>query len=157
MELNINPTNIIFQGRKLINGEWASGRLLTKEHEAFIVCEEETSHGFKDGKEIFAIEWTITEVDPSSLKVIVKDEIELLMEIDVENYEETCGGCPTIFDFHDIDNTKYHFRLRNGYAKIVCEDTGEILIENNMNGFDGVCNWDDVIIWARNNKVLINY
>jgi hypothetical protein len=74
MELNVKPTSIIFQGRKLINGEWASGRLLTKEHEAFIVCEEETSHGFKDGKEIFAVEWSITEVDPSSLKAIIVEQ-----------------------------------------------------------------------------------
>lgn len=74
MELNVNPISIIFQGRKLINGEWVSGRLLTKGQEVFIVCEEETSHGFKDGKEIFAIEWTIYNIDPSSLKVTIKED-----------------------------------------------------------------------------------
>jgi len=86
-----------------------------------------------------------------------REKIKTLIEIDVESYIETCGGCPTVFEFNDADNTGYYFRLRNGYARIVCEDIDETLIENNMNGFDGVCNWDDVLKWAKGNGVLINY
>ena len=86
-----------------------------------------------------------------------REIVEPLIEIEVNNYEETCCGCPTIFEFKDNDGTEYYFRLRYGYARIVCEETNEILIEDDMSGFDGICNWDDVIKWARINRVLINY
>jgi len=77
--------------------------------------------------------------------------------IDVDSYENSCGGCPTIYDFKDKEGTNYYFRLRHGGARIECEDTGEILLSDSMNGFDGVCNWEDVVKWARNNGIVINY
>lgn len=86
-----------------------------------------------------------------------RENCPVLIEIDVDNYELTCGGCPTIYEFKDVDNTKYYFRLRHGYARIECENTGEILIENDMDGFDGICNWEDVLKWAKRNGLLINY
>ena len=86
-----------------------------------------------------------------------KEKIKPIFEINVIKHKETCHGCPTIFDFQDNEGTKYHFRLRNGFARIKCEDTDEILISGDMNEFDGVCNWDDVIKWAKKNSVLINY
>ena len=59
--------DIRFRGKRLDNGEWVHGKLLTKKSETFIVCEEETSHGFKGEKELFAVEWSIAEVDPATV------------------------------------------------------------------------------------------
>jgi uncharacterized phage protein (TIGR01671 family) len=58
---------IKFRGKRLANGEWVYGKLLAKQDKAFIVEEAETSHGFKNGKELFAVEWTIAEVSPSTV------------------------------------------------------------------------------------------
>jgi hypothetical protein len=79
------------------------------------------------------------------------------IEISVKSYEETCYGCPSIFEFEDYEGTKYHFRLRHGYARIVCEDTDEVLLSDSMNGFDGICSWDDARRWARINGIEIKY
>lgn len=82
-----------------------------------------------------------------------KREIDIV--IDVESVNETCNGCPTIFDFKDKEGTSYYFRLRHGGARIVCEDNDETLLSGRMSGFDGVCDWDDVVSWARNNGVAL--
>lgn len=82
-----------------------------------------------------------------------KREIDIL--IDVSQVNETCGGCPTIYDFTDSEGTPYHFRLRHGFARIVCEHNDETLISGVMPGFDGVCGWDDVVSWARSNGVVV--
>jgi hypothetical protein len=79
------------------------------------------------------------------------------IEINVESYTMECGGCPMIFDFKDEDGTNYYFRLRWGCARIYCEDTNEILTNGNMDGFDGVCGWDDAVRWARMNGIKLNY
>lgn len=84
-------------------------------------------------------------------------ETKIDIEIDVESIELSCGGCPTIYNFKDKEGTGYYFRLRHGGARIQCEDTDEILLSGIMNSFDGVCNWEDVVIWARKNGILINY
>ncbi|MEK4427745.1 hypothetical protein MHB54_00645 [Paenibacillus sp. FSL M7-0802] len=68
--------------------------------------------------------------------------------IEVDNYELTCSGCPTIYDFVDTEGTNYDFYLRHGWATIECNDTGEKLISGYMDGFDGICNWTDVKDWA---------
>ena len=75
--------------------------------------------------------------------------------VEVKHYENTCGGCPTIYDFKDTEGTQYYFRLRNGGARIVCEDTDEVLTSGDMRGFDGVCGWDDVVEWAMKQGVLL--
>lgn len=75
--------------------------------------------------------------------------------IDLASYVESCGGCPTIYDFKDKEGARYYFRLRHGGARIVCEDTDEILLSGNMPGFDGVCNWEDIVRWAKANGILI--
>lgn len=83
-------------------------------------------------------------------------EPKINIEIDVVSYEETCGGCPTIYCFKDDEGTSYYFHLRYGEAKLVCEDTKEILISGLMSGRDGICDWDDFVKWSRKNGVLIN-
>lgn len=87
-------------------------------------------------------------------KDLRKPDIHII--IDVAVYVETCGGCPTIFDFKDTEGTNYYFRLRHGGARIECEDTNEILASGSMRGFDGVCNWNDAVQWARLQGVLLN-
>jgi hypothetical protein len=68
-----------------------------------------------------------------------------------------CEGCPTIYNFEDVNREKYYFRLRHGYARIHNETTKETILEDDMNGFDGCCSWDDVIKWAlKYDVVLIN-
>ena len=67
---------------------------------------------------------------------------------------KTCGACPTIFEF-EIEDEPHYFRLRHGYARLVKEDTSEILIEGYMKGHDGVCDWDDVTDWAYNLNTAI--
>lgn len=83
-----------------------------------------------------------------------KKQIDIV--IDVDSFTCECIGYPTIYEFKDKEGTNYYFRLRHGYARIVCEDTDEILLSDSMNGFDGVCCWNDVIKWSRNNGVLLN-
>jgi hypothetical protein len=39
---------IRFRGKRVDNGIWVCGKLLTKKDDAVIVCEEETSHGIDD-------------------------------------------------------------------------------------------------------------
>jgi hypothetical protein len=75
--------------------------------------------------------------------------------IDVADNELSCSGCPTIYDFTDTEGTQYSFRLRHGYARIECEDTNEILLAKEMDGHDGICNWDDVLSWASKNGLLL--
>ncbi len=77
--------------------------------------------------------------------------------IDVKSLEQSCGGCPTIYDFKDEEGINYYFRLRHGYARLDCEDTDETLCEGEMTGFDGVCNWDEMVDWVLKQGVKINY
>lgn len=86
-----------------------------------------------------------------------KEEVPVTIIINVSSLENSCGGCPTIYDFKDNEGTSYYFRLRHGGARIVCEDTDEVLLSGSMDGFDGVCDFDDVINWARENGIQINY
>lgn len=78
----------------------------------------------------------------------------------VDFFEETCGGCPAVYEFKDEDGDNYTFYLRNGYAYLEYNGDGSIaktLINGTMNGFDGVCNFSDFIDWAKDNWVEINY
>lgn len=77
------------------------------------------------------------------------------ISIDVVGQICSCGGCPTTFDFYDSEGTEYYFRLRHGSARIVCEGNKEVLLQESMDGFDGVCSWDEVIDWARKHGVMI--
>lgn len=64
------------------------------------------------------------------------------------NLKETCGGCPMIFEWENRKGHVCYFRLRHGYAKIVNHTKDKIVLEDSMRGFDGVCQWDDVVEWA---------
>lgn len=77
--------------------------------------------------------------------------------IEVKQYYRTCIGCPTLYTFIDIDGDKYEFRLRHGNAYIYNESGKETIIHGQMAGFEGVCDWVDVVFWARMNDVVIIY
>lgn len=68
--------------------------------------------------------------------------------INVADVELSCSGCPTIYDFTDTEGTEYIFYLRDGYARIGCHDNGETLVSGEMHGFDGVCSWHNIEVWA---------
>lgn len=67
----------------------------------------------------------------------------------VLNLEQTCGACPTIFEWNNEYNNHFHFRLRHGYATIVNETTNTMVIEGDFPNRDGVCSWEEVIEWAQ--------
>jgi hypothetical protein len=68
----------------------------------------------------------------------------------VINLEETCGGCPTIFEWENSKGEFIYFRLRGSIARIVNETRDKIIISSDyMDGFDGVCNFKDVKKWAK--------
>lgn len=73
----------------------------------------------------------------------------------VKNLEETCGGCPTIFEWENGKGESIYFRLRHGGARIVNESREKTLLSGSMAEFDGVCNWDDVVKWAKNNGLKL--
>lgn len=81
---------------------------------------------------------------------------QTLIYIQVAEVVQVCGGCPTIYDFKDTDGTNYHFRLRHGHARIVCEDTDETLLSESMSGFDGICNFHDAEVWAKSHGVKLD-
>jgi len=72
----------------------------------------------------------------------------------VIDLKETCSGCPTIFEWKTKGGKNTYFLLRHGYARIAKEE--KILVEGNMNGFDGVCCWWDVKKWAKKKRLKLN-
>jgi len=78
-----------------------------------------------------------------------------VIEIEIRTVDLTCGACPVIFDFTDTEGTRYHFRLRHGSARIVCEDTNETLLSERMPGRDGQCDWYQVESWAKEHGIYL--
>ena len=64
--------------------------------------------------------------------------------VDNNGVEETCFGCPTIFEFSDIDGDNYCFWLRGG-SWVLENNTGDVTIcfGHADQGIDGVCSWND--------------
>ena len=69
---------------------------------------------------------------------------------------QTCFACPTVFEFTDTDDTEYYFRLRHGYAVIAENDgNGRVLASDSFGDGDGVCSWNQVVIWAASKGVTL--
>lgn len=66
----------------------------------------------------------------------------------VLNLEKTCTGCPTVFEWNNKKGENIYFRLRYGYAKIVNESKDIEILADYFPGADGICSWDEVVIWA---------
>jgi hypothetical protein len=71
------------------------------------------------------------------------------MIMKVKNLKETCGGCPTVYEWENAKGIPYYFRLRHGWARICKDNSTSPKISGDMDGFDGVCNFNDVKKWAK--------
>lgn len=69
--------------------------------------------------------------------------------------ERTCIACPTQYELYDKEGTEYYFRLRHGYARFDCEDTGETLASGNMEGMDGYCTFEDIRKWLTGEGIAL--
>lgn len=87
----------------------------------------------------------------------LRDKPKLNIIINIKKFIRLIGGCNTIYKFEDEGGTQYYFGLRNGYARIICKDTDEVICSSKMNGFVGVCDWVEMVNWALKNGVKINY
>ena len=69
--------------------------------------------------------------------------------IRMNNLEESCPACPTIFEF-DSEGNHYYFRYRWGGWKLVNQTTDEIIASGYGTGddYDGFCSIDDMIRWC---------
>ena len=73
------------------------------------------------------------------------------------DYEETCGGCPTIFEFQDKDGHKLYFHLRHGYWRLYDETTNEVLASGSSNKHDGICDWDEALEMMKDEGVYFEF
>lgn len=88
--------------------------------------------------------------------------IENIKRITIEikneySYEITCGGCPTILEFQDIDEHKLYFRLRHGHWRLFDETLNEVLVSGDTDKYDGVCDWDDALEMMQNEGVCFTF
>lgn len=88
------------------------------------------------------------------LETINKTTIEMKNEYD---YEKTCGGCPTIFDFKDVDGHNLYFHLRHGHWRLFDETSQEILATGDTDKHDGICDWDDALMMMQQSGVFFEF
>ena len=87
---------------------------------------------------------------------MIKRDIIGTMEVDMNTLVLSCRGCPTIFEWKDIDGDSYYFRLRHGGWYIYDEIEGEIVVGGyGDKGLDGICDWEDVKRLARKEGLVI--
>lgn len=75
-------------------------------------------------------------------EVVKDDEPNFIKVTDVE---ETCGGCPTIFEFKNEDGDELYFRLRHGCWRLENESKRVTLLSGDAEwlGLDGTCSWNE--------------
>lgn len=79
-----------------------------------------------------------------------------VMEVVANTLEQTCGGCPTVYEWKDTDGDSYYFRLRWGSWYIYNETTDETIVDGYTDdGADGVCDWGDVKRYALKKGLII--
>lgn len=67
------------------------------------------------------------------------------LEIKDNSIQNTCYGCPSVYEFVGLDNKQYYFRIRNGYWRLVNE-TDDIILATGSGyslGLDGYASWDE--------------
>ena len=67
----------------------------------------------------------------------------------------TCVACPTQYEIYDKEGTEYYFRLRHGFSRFDCEDTGETLASGVMEGMDGYCTFEDIRKWLTGEGIAL--
>lgn len=68
--------------------------------------------------------------------------------------ERTCGSCPTIYEFKDIEGNEYYFRYRTGYMSLY-KNGDELYYEEIGESYGVCCSWADFCIHAFGKKVVI--
>lgn len=62
--------------------------------------------------------------------------------------EQSCGGCPAIFEVNLPDQSDGFVRFRYGYISLVYEESrNEIVGDQISDGWDGVISLKEVIDW----------
>lgn len=72
--------------------------------------------------------------------------------------EQTCGGCPTIYEFDDIHGDHYYFRLRYGCWRLVNESKDEEIASGDNGsvlGVDGICSWEEATLLCASRQIFI--
>lgn len=70
---------------------------------------------------------------------------------------QTCAGCPIVYEFDDLQENHYYFRMRHGYWKIVNESAREELASGEA-GFldlDGICTLEEAIMLCASEQVFL--
>lgn len=67
--------------------------------------------------------------------------------IETAGIYQTCGGCPTVFEFDDIDDDAHcYFRLRWGGWSLVDETNDNSITSGSApQGIDGICSIEEMI------------
>ena len=76
--------------------------------------------------------------------------------MNIKDLEQTCGGCPTVFEWKNNKEHSIYFHLRNGYARIINETKNKTIIQGTFPYGDGVCSWAEVVKWADENQLHLN-
>lgn len=74
----------------------------------------------------------------------------------VINLEQTCNGCPTIFEWQSKKGDYIYFRLRHGYGCVENETKDLIILEDFFPEADGICDWGEVVSWAGARGLKLN-
>ena len=75
----------------------------------------------------------------------------------IEYIQQSCGGCPTIFEVKLSDGIEAYIKFRWGYIALNLENTNEEIVgERISDNLDGVISWEDTVKWleSKNYKVI---
>lgn len=88
----------------------------------------------------------------------IKQQPRIIIELESESdYQETCAGCPTIFEFDDIDGHHLYFHLRHGNWRLYDETIDKVLAYGNSSSCDGICDWNDATEMMEDEGVYFDY
>lgn len=80
-------------------------------------------------------------------------------KIQMNNLEQTCSACPTVFEFNDDKKNHYYFRYRWGCWKLVNEKTDTIIAsgyrDNEVDDLDGTCSKEEMIEWVLDQGIYL--
>lgn len=83
-----------------------------------------------------------------------------MYDIKAYKFECTCYACPTQFEFEDEKGTKYYFRYRNGYWKLVDvtdDENWKIIVDGQYGDWlDGLMNEEEFIKILKDNGYNID-
>lgn len=87
-------------------------------------------------------------------EIVKRDENKITIKSGSIIHQKSCGS-PTTFEFKGDDDTKYCFRIRNGYWRLF-NDKSETITNGKTDNFDGFCEWNDAKYILKQNNVEID-